>query len=108
MYAFKTKISNNKNENDIIEEKKAKGTKKYIVKKELKFENYYNLLRNNPNKENKPNVLYKKQNVIRSVKHEIQTQTINKVALSYNDDKRFKLEDGISSLPYGHYKLKNI
>ncbi|RWS22921.1 hypothetical protein B4U80_03200 [Leptotrombidium deliense] len=95
MYAFQTKQLN-----ECEEVKKAKGTKTYVVKKELKFQNYYDILMK------KSNTLYKQQNVIRSVKHEIYSQTINKVALSYNDDKRIKLEDGISSLPYGHYKLK--
>ena len=42
-------------------------------------------------------------NVIRSDKHDVFTEEINKVALSANDDKRVILEDGISTLAYGHY-----
>ena len=44
-------------------------------------------------------------NVIRSHRHEIYTEAINKVALSSNDDKRVILKDGISTLSHGgHYK----
>ena len=49
----------------------------------------------------------RKMNIIRSDKHEIYTQTVNKVALSHNDDKRVILEDGINTLSHGHYKTKN-
>ena len=35
------------------------------------------------------------------------TEEINKVALSAEDDKRVIMEDGIHTLAYGHYSLKN-
>jgi len=38
--------------------------------------------------------------IIRSEKHELYTQQINKVALSAEDDKRIIMEDGISTLAY--------
>ena len=47
----------------------------------------------------------KKINVIRSYKHEIFSETVNKIALSANDDKRIILEDKISTLSHGHYKI---
>ena len=50
----------------------------------------------------------RKMNVIRSHSHEIYTEEINKVALSADDDKRIILEDGVSTLAYGHYKIKNL
>ena len=43
-------------------------------------------------------------NVIRSHKHEIFTEEINKVALSGNDDKRIIMEDRIRTMAHGHYK----
>lgn len=43
----------------------------------------------------------------RSRKHEIYTDNITKVCLSFQDDKRFIREDGVSTYAWGHYKLKN-
>ena len=48
----------------------------------------------------------RKMNVIRSRKHEIVTETINKVALSANDDERVTMEDGIQTYAHGYYKLR--
>ena len=48
----------------------------------------------------------RKMNVIRSHKHEIFTEEINKVALSGNDDKRIISKDRIRTLAYGHYSLR--
>ena len=44
-------------------------------------------------------------NVIRSHKHEIFTEEINKVALNGNDDKRIIMADRIRTMVYGHYTL---
>ena len=41
-------------------------------------------------------------NVIRSNKHKIFTEEMNKIELSAEDDKRVFLEDGIHTLAYGH------
>ena len=46
-------------------------------------------------------------NVIRSHSHEIYTEEVDKVALSAGDDKRVVLENGIDTMAYGHYKLKD-
>ena len=37
------------------------------------------------------------------IRDSIYTEEINKVALSADDDKRIIMEDGISTLAYGHY-----
>ena len=44
-------------------------------------------------------------NTIRSYKHQLYTEEINKKALGAFDDKRYILENGINGLPYG-YKCK--
>ena len=48
----------------------------------------------------------RKMNVIRSHKHEIFSETVNKIALSANDDKRIILNDKISTLPYGYKSVE--
>ena len=45
---------------------------------------------------------------IHSTRHEIFTSEITKTSLCAFDDKRWLTTDGISSLPYGHYALRNI
>ena len=81
------------------EEKKAKGAKKVIIKKDISFDDYYNYLVEwiNP--------IYRKMNLIRSHKHEIYSETVNKVALSADEDKRVIGADSISTLAYGHHML---
>ena len=91
MYSYKVKDSDQ-------EEKRAKGVKKAVIKKDISFNDYYSCLTGeNP-------VIYRKMNLIRSHKHDIFTETVNKVALSANDDKRVIQSDKISTLAYGHYK----
>ena len=42
---------------------------------------------------------------IRSMKHKVYTIEQNKKSLVPYDDKRFLLNDGITTLPYGHYMI---
>ena len=65
------------------EDKKAKGTKKCIIKKMIKFNDYKKCLLNDE-------VIFKSQQRFISKKHDIYTDTenINKIALSNNDGKR--------------------
>ena len=80
------------------EEKKAKGVKKYVVKEDLKHENYNEILTSGKN-------IYSTMKMIRSSKHQLYTIEMNKVSLSAYDDKRYILNDGISSYAYGHYRI---
>ena len=45
---------------------------------------------------------------IRSQNHQIGSYEINKVSLSCFDDKRYILEDGISSYAYGHHLINSL
>lgn len=74
--------------------KKAKGTKKCVMKG-LKMLDYKNILYN-------CNVIRKKNVLFRSIKHNIFTQSVNKIALSSNDDKRLLLPDKVSTLAWGN------
>ena len=79
---------------DSKEDKKAKGTKKCVIKRMIKFNDYKNCLL-------KDEVLLKSQQRVMSKKHDEYTENINKIALSNNDDKRIVSSDKITSYPYG-------
>ena len=85
--------------NNFIEMKKAKGTKKCVVNKMLRFEDYKKCLFDNGK-------VLKSQQRFKSENHEVYTEKINKIALSCDDDKRIVTSDRITSYPYG-YILKN-
>ena len=81
------------------EDKKAKGTKKYVIKRMIKFNDYKNCLL-------KDEVKLKSQQRFISKKHDVYTENINKIALSNNDDKRIVSSDKITSYPYGKKRKK--
>ena len=74
--------------------KKAKGTKKCAVKREILFNNYLDSLFKNK-------VLYRSQQRFRSYHHKMFTEEVNKIALSSNDDKRIQKFDKVTTYPYG-------
>ena len=74
------------------EDKKAKGTKKCVVKRMIKFNDYKNCLL-------KDKVLLKSQQRFISKKYDVYTEDINKIALSNDDDKRIVSSDKITSYP---------
>ena len=77
------------------EDKKAKGTKKCVIKKMIKFNDYKKCLLNDE-------VIFKSQQRFISNKHVVYTENINKIVLSSNDDKRIVSSDKITSYPYGY------
>ena len=77
------------------EDKKAKGTKKCVIKKMIKFNDYKKCLLNDE-------VILKSQQRFISKKHDVYTENINKIALSNNDDKRIVSSNKISSYPCGY------
>ena len=79
---------------DCEEDKKAKGTKKCVIKRKLKFSDYKDCLLNNE-------IMLKSQQRYKSEKHDVYTKEVNKIALSSNDDKRLQTFDRITSYPYG-------
>ena len=76
------------------EDKKAKGSKKCIVKKTIKFNDYKKCLLNDE-------VILKPQQRFISKKHDVYTKNIDKIVLSNNDDKRKVSSNKITSYPYG-------
>ena len=85
---------------DCKEDKKAKGTKKCVIKRMIKFDDYKKCLLNDE-------VVLKSQQRFKSKGHDVYTENINKIALSSNDDRRLIPPDKITSYPYG-YKGKKV
>ena len=77
------------------EDKKAKGTKKCVIKKMIKFNDYKKCVLND-------DVILKSQQRFISKKHDVFTENINKIALSNKDDKRIISSNKITSYPYGY------
>ena len=90
MYSFLT--------DDSKEDKKAKGTKKCIMKKMIQFNDYKKCLLNGE-------IILKSQQRFISNKHDVYMEDVNKIALSNDDDKRIVSSNKITSYPY-EYMLK--
>ena len=84
---------------DDNEIKKAKGVKRYVIKRRLMFENYRDSLFNNK-------IIMRTQTRFKSDHHDIYTEEINKIVLNYTDDKRLRTFDGIMTYPYGSNAFK--
>ena len=79
--------------------KKAKGTKKCVIKQKIMFQNFKDCLFNNKN-------VYRSQQRFKSYNHDVYTEEVNKIALSSNDDKRLQTFDRITTYPYGTNAFK--
>ena len=82
---------------DCKEDKKAKETKKPVIKRMIKFDDYKNCLFNGE-------VVLKSQQRFKSKRHDVYTENVNKIALSSNDDKRLIASDKMTSYPLGYIK----
>ena len=78
--------------------KKAKGVKRKIVKEELSYQDYKDIVLN-PKKR-----IFKDFNNIESIKHHVMITKKRKLALSAFDDKRYILDDGINTRSHGHFR----
>ena len=79
--------------------KKAKGTKKCVIKGELMFQNYKNSLLYNK-------IILKSQQRFKSDYHNLYTEEVNKIVQSSNDDKRLQTFDKITTYPHGANAFK--
>ena len=82
------------------EDKKAKGTKKCVIKRMIKSNDYKNSML-------KDKVLLKSQQRFISKKHDVYTEDTDKIALSNDDDKRIVSSDKITSYRMD-IKVRNI
>ena len=62
-------------------QKKAKGTKKCVIKRETKFKSYKKCLENNK-------TILRSQQMFRSKFHNVFIEKVDKITLSANDDKQ--------------------
>ena len=86
---------------DGVENKKCKGVKKQVVESSISHEDYKTCLTTGKEQ-------LRKQNILRSYDHDVYTEEVNKIALSAQDDKRYILSDGVHTLAWGHYKIKDL
>ena len=86
---------------DDKEKKVCKGCKKCVINKDLKFSDYKDTLLNRTK-------MNKNMNLIKSKLHNVHTEQINKIVLSAFDNKRYLLNDGITSYAFNHYKIKEL
>ena len=86
-------------QDEVKQKKVAKGVEKCVIEKKLKFIDYDDVLEKETEKR-------EHMNFIKSKKHNVNTIKVNKICLSCFDNKKYLLNDGITSYAYGHYKIK--
>ena len=85
---------------EVVSFVKAKGIQKAYVKKHVRHKQYLDVLRNVTRN---TKATFRK---FRSTQHVVNTVEMDKLCLCAFDDKRYILDDGISTLAYGHYSLR--
>ena len=94
MYSYEVELPGGEVKNN----KACKGISKNVTKRELTHGDYLSVLQNNT-------IVKHKVKTIRSDHHVVSSYEINKTSLSCFDDKRYILDDRITSYAYGHYKI---
>ena len=98
MYAFRLKKKGIE-----VETKKLKGVKKTVVKKEIKFNDYYrSLMGEVKNAIEQVSTFH----CIRSINHQLYSVQVSKIGINSSDDKRF-LINHIETRAHGHFKNEN-
>ena len=77
-----------------VTKKRAKRTKKCVIKKIIRFNDYKDCLLKNE-------TILKSQQRFKSEAHNVYTAEVNKISRSSNDDKRLQTFDKITSYLYG-------
>ena len=94
MYSYLVELP----DGEIKNNKTCKGISKNVTKRDLEHEDYLSTLLNSKIEKHKIKT-------IRSDHHVVSSYEINKKSLSCYDDKRYILDDGITSYAYGHKKI---
>ena len=85
-----------------IEKKRGKGVPQQIIKNELQYDDFKIRLTFGDI------IKYNDFHTIRSINHKLHTFHRNKISFNSYDTKMYILNDGMSSLAYGHYKIKQM
>ena len=78
--------------------KTAKKNKENLLKKDIKHENYKDVIFNNKQ-------VYHKRKTIRSQRHQLGSYEISRASLGCFDDKRYLHDNGIYSYTYCHNEI---
>ena len=97
MYSYEVELPGGEVKNN----KACKGISKNVVKRDIDHKDYLSVLQNNT-------IVKHKVKTIRSDHHVVSSYEINKTSLSCFDDKRYILDDGITSYAYGHWRSLKI
>ena len=84
--------------NNKIEKRTAKGLQKVVLKNFVTHKHYQDVIINKK-------AFNCKMNRIQSTNHELQTVKLKKLIFTCFDDKRYILDDGINTIPFGHYSI---
>ena len=95
MYSYEVELP----DGEIKNNKACKGISKNVVKRDIDHKDYLSTLQNKT-------IQNHKMKTIRSNYHVVSSYEIKKISLSCYDDKRYILDDGITSYAYGNYKAK--
>ncbi|PFX11590.1 hypothetical protein AWC38_SpisGene24613 [Stylophora pistillata] len=98
---LRAKLYSYKMFDDGEEKKKCKGVRQCVVKRTIRFDNYKRCLFGGGKQ-------HRIMNTLRSRKHDIFTEEINKVALSANDDKRIILPNIVDTYAAGHHQSDDV
>ena len=83
---------------EISNKKTAKGLQKTILNKHINHQLYRDVILDNK-------LFSSSMNRIQSKEHRLQTIELTKLIFQPFDDKRYILEDGINTVPFGHYSI---
>ena len=95
MYSYEVELPGGDKGVEIKNNKACKGISKNVVERDIDHKDYLSVLQNST-------INKHKMKTIRSDHHVVSSYEINKISLSCFDDKRYILDDGITSYAYGH------
>jgi len=98
--ALKSKMYSIQTADKTHDKKIAKGVAKIAVKHDLTHEDYMDTLTNKT-------ITYHSAHKLNVRNHQIYTSIVKKKGLSAADSKRVVLANGIDTLPFGHYLLRD-